>query len=86
MSKKATKQTTKQTTKRNVFAVAWKNLAQTLVALVFILVVWAVAYAAVGNDLLVPSVGDCLKEMGRLLTDGGFWAAFLHTFLLTGNR
>lgn len=71
----------KKTTKQFALGIACKHLIQTLIALAFILVVWGVAHIAVGNDLLVPSVGDCLKEIGRLLIDGGFWRAFLHTFL-----
>jgi NitT/TauT family transport system permease protein len=71
----------KKTTKQFTSTIAWKNLWQTIVALAFLLLLWVVAHVAVGNDLLVPSVGDCLKEMGRALTDGGFWHAFLHTLL-----
>lgn len=71
----------KKATKLNALAVVWKNVWQTAAALLFILLVWSIAHVAVGNDLLVPSVGDCLKEIGRLLTDGGFWRAFLQTFL-----
>ena len=71
----------KETRKYNALQAVWKNVWQTAAALLFILLIWSIAYAAVGNDLLVPSVGDCLKEIGRLLTDGGFWRAFLHTFL-----
>ncbi len=70
----------KKTAKQFTLDVVWTNLWQTLVALGFILLVWWVAHCIVGNDLLVPSVGDCLQEMGRLLTDGVFWRAFLRTF------
>ena len=70
----------KKATKWNFWTMVLKNLVQTLIALVFILVLWGVAHVVVGNELLVPNVGDCLKEVGRLLTDGVFWRAFLHTF------
>ncbi len=69
----------KKTAKQFALDIVWKNLWQTLVALVFILLVWWAAHGVVGNDLLVPSVRDCLKEMGRLLADGVFWRAFLRT-------
>jgi NitT/TauT family transport system permease protein len=71
MSKKATKQFT--------FSIVWKNLAQTGIALAFLLLVWGIAYVAEGNELLVPSVGDCLNRMGKLLADGSFWCACFQT-------
>ena len=64
MSKKATKQ--------NSLSIVWKNVWQTAAALLFVLLAWSIAHVAVGNSLLVPSVNDCLKEMGRLLINGGF--------------
>ena len=71
----------KETRKWNALQTVWKNIWQTAAALLFILLIWSIAHVAVGNDLLVPSVADCLKELGRLLTSGSFWRAFLHTFL-----
>ena len=71
MSKKATKQF--------AFSIVWKNLAQTGIAWAFLLVVWGIAYVAEGNELLVPSVGDCLHRMGKLLADGSFWRACFQT-------
>ena len=53
-----------------------KNLWQTLAAVVFLVAVWLVAYLAVGNELIVPSFFDSLKEMGELLGRGGFWIGF----------
>ena len=70
----------KKATKFNLLTEVWKNAVQTLIALAFLLVLWAVAHVVVGNELLVPNVGDCLKEVGRLLADGGFWRAFFHNF------
>ena len=69
----------KKATKFNFLTAVCKNAVQTLIALVFLLVLWAVAHVVVGNELLVPNVGDCLKEAGRLLADGGFWHAFFRT-------
>ena len=71
----------KETRKWNALQTVWKNVWQTAAALLFILLIWGVAHVAVGNDLLVPSVRDCLKEIERLLTNGSFWRAFFHTFL-----
>lgn len=51
----------------------WKNILQTLAALAFLLVVWAVAYQKVGNELLVPSLSDSLEEGWRLLRLSAFW-------------
>lgn len=59
----------------------WKNIAQFLAAVLFLLAVWGIAYFVAGNELLVPPLGDCLLEAGALLADGGFWSAFFHTLL-----
>lgn len=59
----------------------WKNIAQFLAAILFLFAVWGIAYAIAGNALLVPALGDCLREVGVLLADGGFWSAFFHTLL-----
>lgn len=57
---------------------ALKNCIQTAAALGLVIAVWAIAYFCAGNELLVPAPLDCVKEIGRLLRDGGFWkgAAF----------
>jgi NitT/TauT family transport system permease protein len=54
-----------------------KNLIQTGVAIVFLLIVWWIAYRSVGNDLLVPPLSDSLKEMLVLLGQGAFWRALV---------
>ncbi len=59
----------------------WKNLWQTAVAILFLAVVWALAYFFVGNDLLVPPPRECLKEMGKLFVSGDFWGSFFSSFL-----
>ena len=56
-----------------------KNLIQTGVAIVFLLVVWWIAYLSVGNDLLIPPLSDSLKEMGVLFGKGVFWKALAST-------
>ncbi len=45
------------------------------------IVVWAVAWAAVGNELLVPSFSDSAKEFFLLWIDGAFWTGLLRTLL-----
>ena len=42
----------------------------------FLVGVWLVLYFAVGNELLIPSFSDSLKEVGELFASGGFWQAF----------
>ncbi len=59
----------------------WKNVWQTAVAIVFLLAVWGIAYGVVGNDLLLPPLGECLQEMGGLLLSGVFWKSFLGSLL-----
>ena len=63
----------------------WKNLWQTLAAIVFLVGVWLVAYLAVGNELIVPSFFDSVREMGELLGGRGFWIGFLHSLLRSLN-
>ncbi|MBQ8292105.1 MAG: ABC transporter permease subunit [Clostridia bacterium] len=56
-----------------------KNALQSLVALAVIVGVWLIAHAVVGNELLVPSFSDCIRQVGRLLTSSTFWTAFLRS-------
>lgn len=59
----------------------WKNVIQTVVAIGFLLIVWFVAYHAVGNEVLIPPLSDSLQEMGGLLVSGDLWAALGMTLL-----
>jgi NitT/TauT family transport system permease protein len=59
----------------------WKNVAQTVAAIAFLLIVWFVAYHAVGNKELIPPLSDSLKQMGGLLISGDLWAALGMTLL-----
>ena len=54
----------------------WKNLWQCLAAILFLVIVWVIAYFAVGNRLLIPSFSDSLKEVGDLLASKAFWGGF----------
>lgn len=51
----------------------WKNVWQTVAAIVFLIAVWFIAYFIVGNELLVPDFADSLRMIGELLTSGNFW-------------
>ncbi len=60
----------------------WKNLALTAGGIALLIGVWIAAWAAVGNEYVVPAFSDCVKAFVRLLfTDSGFWRAFGDTFL-----
>ncbi len=60
-----------------------KNLLFSALAVLFLWLVWIIAYAAVGNDYILPSVSDAFGAMGRLFTDAAFWRAFGNTLLRT---
>ena len=45
-------------------------------ALLVVWLAWLVTYFAVGNDIIVPSFSETLREVGRLLTEAAFWRAF----------
>ena len=61
----------------------WKNIAQTLAAIGVLLIVWFVAYHAVGNTELIPPLSDSLQQMCALLVSGDLWAALGMTLLRT---
>lgn len=58
-----------------------KNVIQTLAAIVFLIVVWLIAYFSIGNELLVPSFKDSLKQMANFLTKSAFWTGVGYTLL-----
>ena len=59
----------------------WKNLWQAVAAIGFLIVVWLIAYMWTGNELLIPSFSDSMKEVGELLVSGGFWKGLGMTML-----
>lgn len=59
----------------------WKNIWQAVAAIVFLIAVWFAAYFWAGNELLVPSFSDSMKEIGELFVSGGFWRSFAMTML-----
>ena len=56
-----------------------KSGAQFLAALGFLLLVWWIAYSTIQNELIVPKISDCLKEMAELLGKNWFWKYFFAT-------
>lgn len=59
------------------------NLAASLLAVVAMWLVWIIAYAAVGNDYLVPSFWGTAEEFFSLFAQAFFWQAFAYTLLRT---
>lgn len=59
----------------------WKNIWQALAAVLFLIGVWLVAYVVKGNELLIPSFSDSVKEAGELLVRKGFWLGFAKSLL-----
>ncbi len=54
-----------------------------VLAIVLMWVAWVIAYAAVGNDYVMPSFTDSMVAMGETLASSTFWTAFGYTFLRT---
>lgn len=50
-----------------------KNVWQALAAIVFLVVVWFVAYFIVRNELIIPNFFDGFKAGGKLLVSATFW-------------
>lgn len=61
----------------------FKSLLWSLSAFLFLWIVWLIAYKAAGNDYLVPSFSDSLREARNLLGQKSFWRAFGATCLRT---
>ncbi len=60
-----------------------KNLIFSALSILFLWLVWIIAYDAVRNDYLLPSFWETFRAMGKLFADGSFWSAFFGTFLRT---
>lgn len=57
------------------------NLLFSALAIVVLWAAWLIAYAAVGNDYVVPSFWDAMKSLGALFAEGFFWRSLGMTFL-----
>ncbi len=60
-----------------------KNLIFSALAILFLWLVWIIAYFCVRNDYLLPSFWETFRAMGKLFANGFFWRAFFGTFLRT---
>lgn len=60
-----------------------QNVLYSAFALFFMWAGWIIAYRAIANDYLFPSVGDAFSSCFALLRSGSFYAAFGNTLLRT---
>ena len=60
-----------------------KNIVISIGSIVFVWLVWIVAYFAIRNDYLLPSFWETFSAMGTLFAGAEFWLAFLNTLLRT---
>lgn len=56
-----------------------KSLIYPIIALIAILIVWAIAAAVVDAELIIPSVDATFKRLGELFSDGKYWLSVLNT-------
>lgn len=59
------------------------NIIFSVLAVIFMWLIWIAAYYATGNKLIVPAFSDTAHSFFRYLGDGQFWRALLNTFLRT---
>ena len=67
---------------------AWISLAVSVAGFAFLWLVWVIAYYAVKNSFLVPSIGETFSALSKLLFTGGeltksFYRSLGATFLRT---
>ena len=60
---------------------ALKNAAFFAAYVAVFALVWTVAYKAVKNEYILPSLADVLRATGRLFTEKFFYSAFFESFL-----
>lgn len=59
------------------------NLIISAAAIAAMWLVWLIAFFCVGNDYVVPSVGDTINEMFALFASSSYWLAFGMTMART---
>lgn len=59
------------------------NALLSVAAIALIVIVWVVACFFVRNDYVLPSVGEVVSQMGRIVCDASFWRSFANTLLRT---
>lgn len=61
------------------------NIICSLAAMAVMWLVWLVAYYCVGNEYVVPSVGETFKQLWRCVSGAELWTAFGFTLLRTAS-
>lgn len=59
------------------------NIICSAAAILFMWLVWIIAFYAVGNEYIIPSFTATFVSLGRCFAEGSFWIAFLNTLLRT---
>ena len=59
------------------------NIILSVSAFALMWIIWLIAYYAVKNDYVVPSISDTAISFGKCLSSGSFWLAFLYSILRT---
>ena len=59
------------------------NIIFSLLAVIFMWLIWLAAYYIAGNELVVPAFSDTAQSFFIYLGDGTFWLALLNTLLRT---
>ena len=61
------------------------NLICSAAAILLVLLIWLIAYYAVGDDYVVPSFTETMVSLWACLGEGEFWTAFAFTLLRTAE-
>lgn len=59
------------------------NIIFSVLAIIFMWLVWIAAYYITGNKLIVPAFSDTMQSFFNYLGNGEFWRALFNTFLRT---
>lgn len=59
------------------------NILMSAAAILFMWLIWIIAYFAAGNPLVVPSFTEAVKSFFSLLASGSFWSSLGYTVLTT---
>lgn len=59
------------------------NIIFSVLAIIFMWLIWLAAYYIAGNELIVPAFSDTAQSFFIYLGDGTFWLALLNTLLRT---
>ncbi len=59
----------------------WLNILLPILSVLSIVLIWTVASAIVKSEYILPTVGQTLTQLGKLLTTAEFYRAFISTLL-----